>query len=465
MNRKSIIVRLRYQALGLVFLVVVAVFVSGTIAVYNKAFTDVVPVRLQVDKPGSQLSVGADVKVRGIQVGRVSSIETADDGASLTLALRPEKVDGIPANVGALILPKTLFGQRYVSLRLPDDPAAATVESGDVIAKDRSDAAIELETVLTDVVPLLNAVEPQKLASTLNAISSALEGRGQQLGDTLTRVSKLLDEVDDSLPDIKADIDKFADVAETYDDIAPDVLRGLSNLTTTTQTVVEKRKDLNNLYASLIGGSGDLRSFLAANKHNLIRLTGEIQPTLDVFAKYAPEYPCLLNQMAESVPNARKTFGAGTEHPESNKVIIEFIPGGQAYEPDEDEHVNAEDRGPRCYPLPEDGKNFPQYPPGGPIQDGTSEHSKHAGEDVELSQPVKGLNAPFEPGVWDEDGDGGGGSVAGSGAVPSLANSPAEQDLLSVLLAPQLDVAVTEVPGWSSLLIGPLYRGKEVELQ
>src|SRR5699024_4878434 len=146
MNRKSIIVRLRYQALGLVFLVVVAVFVSGTIAVYNKAFTDVVPVRLQVDKPGSQLSVGADVKVRGIQVGRVSSIETADDGASLTLALRPEKVDGIPANVGALILPKTLFGQRYVSLRLPDDPAAATVESGDVIAKDRSDAAIELET-------------------------------------------------------------------------------------------------------------------------------------------------------------------------------------------------------------------------------------------------------------------------------------------------------------------------------
>src|SRR5699024_9060008 len=133
-------------------------------------------------------------------------------------------------------------------------------------------------TVLTDVVPLLKAVEPQKLASTLNAISSALEGRGRQLGDTLTRVSKLLGEVDDSLPDIKADIDKFADVAETYDDIAPDVLRGLSNLTTTTQTVVEKRKELNNLYPSLIRGSGDLRSFPAANQHTLIRLTRQLQP-------------------------------------------------------------------------------------------------------------------------------------------------------------------------------------------
>src|SRR5699024_11950531 len=99
MNRKVIISRLRYQALGLVFLWVAALFVGGTVAVYNRAFTDVVAVRLAVPEPGSQLSVGADVKVRGIEVGRVGSIEPAAEGASLTLDLQLDRVGEIPANV------------------------------------------------------------------------------------------------------------------------------------------------------------------------------------------------------------------------------------------------------------------------------------------------------------------------------------------------------------------------------
>src|SRR5699024_1563581 len=183
------------------------------------------------------------------------------------------------------------------------------------------------------------------------------------------------------------------------------------------------------------------------------------------------EYPCLLNQIAESVPNARETFGEGSDHPKSNKVMIEMIPGGKAYEPGEDEHVNAEDRGPRCYPLPAEGKKFPQYPHGGPSQDGTSESAEHEGESPEMSKPVQGLGAPFQQDLWDDQGSdeesdtGGGSGAMSSTGVPSIANSPAEQGLLSVLLAPQLDVAVGEVPGWSSLLVGPLYRGKEVELQ
>ena len=41
-------------------------------------------------------------------------------------------------------------------------------------------------------------------------------------------------------------------------------------------------------------------------------------------------------------------------------------------------------------------------------------------------------------------------------------NSPAEQDLVSVLLAPQLGVDARQVPGWGSLLVGPVLRGAEV---
>ena len=464
MSRKVLLTRLWHQVLGLVFLIVVALFIGGTIAVYNKAFADVVPVRLEVQQAGSQMSVGADVKVRGIIVGRVSSIEAMPGGAALKLALKPGKVDQIPKDVRARILPKTLFGQRYVSLRIPGNAADERLEAGDVIHQDRSKTAIELQKVLTDVVPLLKAVQPQKLASTLNAISSALRGRGDQLGNTMVRLSRLLGEVNRSLPDIKADISAFADVTEIYDKAAPDILRALSDLTTTTQTVVAKRSDLRRLYASVIGASTDLRRFLAVNKRNIIDLTAATQPTLDVLARYAPEYTCLLRQIAESVPNARKAFGAGTGHPESSRVIVEFVPGRGAYEPGVDEHVNGDHRGPRCYPLPENPKenHFPQYPPGGPVDDGARKPPAPGAPDRDLPEPAKGLGAPFKPGVWSE---GGGGSALLAGRVSSIANSPAEQRLVSVLLAPKLDMPAREVPGWSSLLAGPLYRGKEVVLK
>jgi hypothetical protein len=54
----------------------------------------------------------------------------------------------------------------------------------------------------------------------------------------------------------------------------------------------------------------------------------------------------------------------------------------------------------------------------------------------------------------------GGGSTGGT---PTLANSPAEQQLMDVLLAPAM--AGQPVPSWGGFLVGPLYRGVEVELK
>ena len=195
--------------------------------------------------------------------------------------------------MSARLLPKTLFGERYVALQLPET-SAGPIKAGDVIPQDRSSAAIELQKVLDDVMPLLQAVQPEKLASTLTAVSTALEGRGKQLGQTLVQLSDYLGKLNPSLPDLKADITGLANVANTYDKAAPDLLQALSDLTTTSRTIVDQRAQLSDLYATVTAASVDLTSFLQVNKDNLIRLTTAVQPTLDVLAKYAPEYPCLL---------------------------------------------------------------------------------------------------------------------------------------------------------------------------
>ncbi|MGK3203998.1 MCE family protein [Amycolatopsis sp. MEPSY49] len=439
--RRELWQRLRYQVLGLAFLLVAALFIAFTLALYNKAFTPVTLVKLETDRVGSQLRTGGDVKVRGMLVGEVRSVLAKGDHAELELALDPDKTHVIPRNVSARLLPKTLFGERYVALQLPET-SEGPIKAGDVIPQDRSSAAIELQKVLDDVMPLLQAVQPEKLASTLTAVSTALDGRGKQLGQTLVQLSDYLGKLNPSLPDVKADITGLANVANTYDKAAPDLLQALSDLTTTSRTIVDQRAQLTDLYATVTAASVDLTSFLQVNKDNLIRLTTAVQPTLDVLAKYAPEYPCLMRQLAESVPRAELAFGKGTAHPEVSRVTIEFAASRGKYLPGVDEPKYDDKRGPRCYPsVPHPGV-WPQYPPDGAIKDGSTK--------------------PPPPKYPPEELPAGGGAIGGDGTI---VGSAYENDLIDLLASPALGTSPGDVPGWAGLIVGPLYRGAEVELK
>ncbi|WP_216213150.1 MCE family protein [Amycolatopsis aidingensis] len=405
------------RVLGVVYLVIVAVFLWLTIAIYRDVFSTEVPVTLRADHVGNQLQAQADVKMRGLIVGTVREVDSHGDAAELELAMDPELIDKVPSNVSARLLPKTLFGERYVSLVEPADPAPTPLSAGDVIGQDRSAASIELERVLNNLLPLLRSVEPAQLASTLNALAQALEGRGEPLGDTLVRVGNYLGELNPQLPEIKDDISAFADVSDTYDAAAGDFLHALSDLTVTSRTVVQQRANLDALYRTLTAATRDVTGFLEQNKETLIRLSASARPTLDVLARYAPQYACMLDSVTDLIPRLEKTFGKGTDKPGLH-VKLRFVPDRGQYYPGTDDPRYDDTRGPRCY-------------------------GSDGGEDSAAAIPaLSTMDSELGP-----------------------ANSPQERNFLAAVLAPTLGVRPAEVPEWSSLLLGPLLRGTEVEFE
>ncbi|TCP45387.1 virulence factor Mce-like protein [Tamaricihabitans halophyticus] len=445
MTQRPVVKRLRYRLYGLVFLMVASLFVALCVGFYNKAFTPVTTVDLRTDHIGNQLSAGADVKVRGMIVGDVRAISAERDGAVLQLALDPEQAETLPANVSARLLPKTLFGERYVELRLPETGTGETLSAGAVIEQDRSSAAIEVQRVLDNLMPVLRAVQPEKLSTTLHAISSSLAGRGEQLGDTLVELNTYLEGVLPAMPDLRANIDQLAEVSDVYTEAAPDLLRAMRDLSTTTRTVEERQDQLRGLFDTLTTASGNLDAFLRANKDNLIALSANVQSTLGVLAKYAPQYPCLLESIVNQIPAADRAFGKGTAHPEVGQVTLKITSSRGKYRPGVDEPENLDKRGPRCYPSGERPDRMPQYPAEGPIQDGASKPPPGRTENPERFQPTIPQSA------------------TGSGS--SVANTPAERELISALVAPELEVMPDEAPTWASLLVGPVYRGTEVSLR
>ena len=264
---------MRHRILGIVFIVVLTAALTASVLQYRKAFTPVAWVTLRADRTGLQLSQGADVKVRGVVVGEVRSVGTEGSGATIRLALDPRTTPRIPADVGARLLPKTLFGERYVELVPPPGrDAARPIRDGAVITQDRSRTAVELERVLDQALPLLQAVRPDQLAATLGAISTALEGRGDRLGANVVRLDEYLKQLNPAMPTIAEDVRKLAVVLDGYDAALPDLLALLRDVTVTARTVTDQGQQLAAFLADTTDTADVTRGFLDRHGDQLIAL-------------------------------------------------------------------------------------------------------------------------------------------------------------------------------------------------
>ncbi|MFF8640699.1 MCE family protein [Streptomyces sp. NPDC015345] len=408
----------RRRLAGVVFLVVPALLVWLAVAVYDKRFTDSAPVVVETGSVGNEMHLGAEVKLRGVVVGEVREIDATDDGARLTLALRPNTLARIPADVRAQMLPTTLFGERFVALVPPASPSARPLAAGAVIPQDRSANAVELQQVLDDVLPMLTAVQPQKLSATLSAVAQALEGRGDRLGDTLTLLDSHLRKFNPRLPTLNRDLKHLVKVSHVYADAAPDILTALTDFTTTSGTLAEKESELAGTFGATTRTAEDLTAFLRQNEDNIIRLSASSRPTLELLAEYSSAFPCTLRTLADSVPAMDKALGKGTDRP-GLRVDVTTVPSRGAYRPGRDTPSYDADGGPRCYPVP--------Y-----------------------------LGVAAKPAVR---------APAGAGQDLGPANSPQENDLVNELLAPAAGKAAADLPEWSTLLAGPALRGTEVTLR
>lgn len=440
--------RYRTRLLGLVFLVVLAALVGLSIAAYRQVFTSVTMVTLDTDHTGAQLLPQSDVKLRGIVVGSVRSISTynvpAEAGqppttrARLKLALNPSRAKLIPAGVTALLLPKTLFGERYVALQVPTDlsgPAAQPIRAGDTIASGKD--AIEVEKVLDDLYPVLLALHPEDLKVTLTALATALQGRGKQLGDNLASLNQYLIKLNPKVPELADDIDKLGRVATLYNDAAPDLLATLNNLQTTARTITAQPKALAQLLSSATATSNTLDGFLNANGDYLIQVSASSAKVLALLAHYSPEYPCMAEGFAQLEPRLEQAFGGGQP---GLHITLEVVKNQGKYKPgDEPKYISDNSlREPHCFGLPQPevpfpGVNFPAS----------------SGDGAAYNPPEQLTSLPS---AQRQAYDSSGANTAGVG-------SKAETALINGILSGNYGDNPDNVPAIATLLAGPLLRG------
>ncbi len=426
----------RLQVYGLVFLAIIAVLIGTSIAIYRKAFQPVTMIELHAGRAGLQLAQFGDVRVHGVLVGQVRSIGMDGKQAVIELGLQPDAARHIPANVSAAILPTTLFGQKYVSLLDPAHPSSRPLTNGEVIPASRVHTNVELSRILAQLFPLLRAVRPADLNATLNALATALAGRGEQIGQSMDRLDSYLSAIRGHLPTMRKDLVALADVAHTYDLAAPDLLRMLSNVTVTSRTVVAQQAQLGAFFGDVAGLSSTGSNVLEQNADNLIELGRLSRPTLALLDTYSPEYPCLFKGLARYDGRLGQIFKGNT--------IRQFLEFGatqkRSYDAKDKPVYGEHGHGPWCLGLP-----YPPVPIGPtPLKDGSDEDSNPS------RSQVPGGNDPSQQLMSSFD------------MTSGYSGTAAEQQVVNAFMAARTGRPVDSFASMPALLYGPLLRGRVV---
>ncbi|GAA4689909.1 MCE family protein [Nocardioides nanhaiensis] len=422
---------------GVVFLTAIAVLIGLSIGVYNKTFARVTMITVKADRAGLQLAKFGDVRLNGVLVGEVRDIDQDGQEASIRVALQPGTAEQIPENAGVQILPTTLFGQKYLSFVMPPARGADSLREGSVIPSSRVEVNVELSRILAELFPLLRAVRPADLNMTLNALATALEGRGEQLGQTLEDLDAYLGDITDLLPTLREDLVLLAEVADSYDVAAPDLLATLDNLTVTAKTVTQKRREIGVFFSDVSGLARTSTRVLADNEANLVRVGEVTAPVLDLLATYSPQFPCLVRGAAKYKPLLAKTF-AGNE---IRQYVEVFTPQYRAYGPQDIPVYGEVGRGPWCAGLPN-----PAVPAGpNAFDDGT---------DLDDNPPTSII-----PGAPQRVAPSYPAANAARTMSSGLAGTPGDQAVVNAVLAGRSGGDADTYGSLGSLLYGPVVRG------
>lgn len=152
---------------------------TGANSGYTARFSDV-----------TSLNVGDDVRMSGVRIGNVTSIETVRDRYA-EVEFEIEDSRRLPADVTARIKYRNLVGQRYVALSTGPGETGGVLRPGGVIPLHRTTPALNLTVLFNGFKPLFQALNPEDVNTLSAELVQVLQGEAGTVEGVLGHVGSL----------------------------------------------------------------------------------------------------------------------------------------------------------------------------------------------------------------------------------------------------------------------------------
>jgi len=286
-----------------------ALFRPTTITAYFTSATSIYP--------------GDEVRVAGVRVGTIESIEPQGPQAKLTLAV--DRGVPIPADAKAVIMAQNLVAARYVQLAPAYEDSGPTMPDGARIGVERTAVPVEWDQVkdqlmrlATDLGPI-NDASGTSLNRFIDSAANAMNGNGDKLREAIAQLSgvgRILADGSGNVVEIIRSLQTFVGALR---DSNTEIVQFQDRLASVTSVVDGSRNDLDSALTNLSTAVVDVKRFIAGSRDQ----TSEQLQRLNNVTQNLVDNRTALENVLHVAPNAIAN-GYNIYNPDSGTAVGAF---------------------------------------------------------------------------------------------------------------------------------------------
>jgi phospholipid/cholesterol/gamma-HCH transport system substrate-binding protein len=250
---------------------------------------------------------GDDVRVVGVPVGRIDSIEPRATDVKVTMTVH----DGVklPADAKALVIAPNLVSARFVQLT-PAYTGGAVMADGAQIGLDRTAVPVEWDEVKEQLTQLSAQLGPHPgsvqgpLAAFVDQAADTFDGNGDSFRSALRELSQTAGRLGDSRTDLFGTLKNLQVLVNALSNSNEQIVQFTNHVASVSQVLADSSTDLDNTLGTLNQALGDVKGFLNQNNKDLIDQVGKLADFTQILTDHSDD----IEQILHITPNGLANF-------------------------------------------------------------------------------------------------------------------------------------------------------------
>ncbi|MGE0220437.1 MCE family protein [Mycolicibacterium sp.] len=249
------------------------------------------------------LFAGDEVRVLGVPVGEVQTIEPQPDRTKVTFWVLDKYA--IPADAEAVIISPQLVTARAIALT-PAYTGGDRMADGATIPQHRTAVPVEWDDLRSQLEKLAEALQPiapggvSSLGALINTAADNLRGQGPTIRDTVIKMSQAFSALGDHSGDLFATVKNLSVLVSALQS-SSDLMAQLNlNLASITSLLVDDADEVSRAVSDLNTAVGDVKSFVADNRDTIVATSEKLSAVTQTVVASIDD----IEQILHLAPNA-----------------------------------------------------------------------------------------------------------------------------------------------------------------
>lgn len=241
---------------------------------------------------------GAKVKVLGVEVGQVDSIEVK--GTAVQVEISYDESVKLPDDVHALIVPPSIVGDRFVQLAPAYDEGPVLADAAE-LGLDRTGVPVELDETYSSLDELTAALGPEgankdgALSRLVSSAAASLNGHGEEFNTTIRELAAAVSTLAGSSDDATGTVRNLAKVTKTLAGKDAEMRRLIATLARVGTQLNGQRTDITTAVRTLRVALRKVAAFTKKHRGELKRTISGLTSVSGTLARRTDELAGLVD--------------------------------------------------------------------------------------------------------------------------------------------------------------------------